>query len=239
MNDPALSKLSTDYRAALCLHDNDTEAHALIAQQLGATAVEMELSTLDLAKIHDAALTELLSSPSSPTSEDITTSRASVFFNEALTPIEKTHRSALDAAADLHEIHTDLDQRTKDLAASQREVIREKKERKKAELALRSSEETAAELIAESRMLEEELREMTRQTLSATEADRERMSLHLQDEIAQAMLGIHVRLLALKKAVSISHEDIAEQITTTERLIAQSVKMISSFANALDRNHEN
>jgi signal transduction histidine kinase len=239
MNDPALSKLSADYRAALCLHDNDTEAHALTAQQLGATAVEMELSTLDLAKIHDAALTELLSSPSSPTSEDITTSRASVFFNEALTPIEKTHRSALDAAAELHEIHTDLDQRTKDLAASQREVIREKKERKKAELALRSSEETAAELIAESRMLEEELREMTRQTLSATEADRERMSLHLQDEIAQAMLGIHVRLLALKKAVSISHEDIAEQITTTERLIAQSVKMISSFANALDRNHEN
>ena len=64
------------------------------------------------------------------------------------------------------------------------------------------------------------------------------MSLHLQDDIAQTMIGIHVRLLALKKAVSIKHEDFAEQITTTERLMAQSVKTIGSFANALDSHRE-
>ena len=55
---------------------------------------------------------------------------------------------------------------------------------------------------------------MTRRLLSANEAERELMSLHLRDDIAQVMLGIHVRLLALKKAVSISHEDLAEKITT-------------------------
>ena len=239
MNTPALSKLSADYGTALRLHDRDTEAHLLKARQLGAAAVEMDLSTLDLAKIHDAAMTDLLSSPTSPGREVITTTRAAIFFNEALTPIEKTHRIALEAAAELHGIHTDLDQRTKDLAASQREVVREKKERKTAERALRTGEETATELLRDSRMLEEELREMTRQTLSAAESERERMSLHLQDDIAQAMIGIQVRLLALKKSVSMSHENIAEQISTTESLMAQSVKMISSFANAIDHSCEN
>jgi signal transduction histidine kinase len=243
MNDSPtpISKLSADYLAALRLHDEDgLETHLQMARGLGATAVETGLGALELAKIHDAALTDILSASTSTSaaSEDATASRASIFFNEALTPIERTHRSALEAAAELREIHTDLDQRTKDLAASKREVVRQMEERKVVEDALRTSEETAADLLVHSRMLEEELLEMTRRTLSANEAERKRMSLHLQDDIAQTMIGIHVRLLALKKAVSIKHEDFAEQITTTERLMAQSVKTIGSFANALDSHRE-
>lgn len=235
-----MSTFPADYLAALRLHDADgSEAHMRRARQLGATAVELGLGTLELAKIHETALTTILSTPATVVNEDVTTNRATIFFNEALVPIEKTHRIALEAAADLHGIHTDLDRRTRDLAASQHEVVREMKERKSAENAFRASEETAAELLVESRMLEEELLEMTHRTLSADEAGRKQISLHLQGDIAQAMLGIHIRLLALKKAVSINHEDFVEQITATERLMAQSVKMISSFADAIDRDHEN
>ncbi|MGK0186427.1 MAG: signal transduction histidine kinase [Verrucomicrobiales bacterium] len=235
-----MSKLAADYFVALRVHGEDgLEAHLQMARQIGATAVRMGIDTLGLAKIHESALTAILSAPALGANEEATTTRATIFFNEALTPIEKTHRSALEAAAELQVIHTELDQRSKDLAASQHEVVRETKKRKSVEYALRTSQEAAAELLVESRMLEEELLVMTRRTLLANEAERKQMSLHLQDDIAQAMLGIHVRLLALKAAVSISHEDVAEQITSTERLMAQSVKMISSFANAIDGNHEN
>ena len=232
--------LAADYLVALRLHDEDgLEAHLQMARQLGATAVRMGLGTLELAKIHAVALTTLLSTPVMAVNEVATTNRATVFFNEALTPIEKTHRSALETAAELQGIHADLDQRTKDLVASQHQVAREIEEHKSAEEALRTSEEIAADLFAESRMLEEELREMARRTLSANEAERKQMSLHLQDDIAQAMIGIHVRLLALKVAVTASHEDLAEQITSTERLMAQSVKTLSSFASAIDQYREN
>lgn len=235
-----MSELAADYLAGLRLHSEDgLVAHLQGARQLGATAVSMGIGTLELAKIHEAALTTILSTPAGVVNEDAKTTRATVFFNEALTPIEKTHRSALAAAAELHGIHTDLDQRTRDLIASQGQVIQKIEERKSVENALRSSEEAAAELLVQSRMLEEELREMTRRTFSANEAERKQMSLHLQDTIAQTMLGIHVRLLALKSAVSLNHEDIAERIATTERLMAQSVKTIGSFASALNIDREN
>jgi len=235
MIDSPMSKLSADYLAALRLHGDDDglETHLQMARKLGAAAVELGLGTLGLAKLHDAALTTILSAPTLAASKDATTSRASIFFNEAILPIEKTHRSALEAAVELHGINADLDQRTADLAASQRKVMREMKKRKTSEAALRTSEETAADLLVESRLLEEELREMTRRTLSANEVERERMSLHLQDEIAQTLLGIHVRLLALQKTIGISRELLAKQITSTERLMAQSVKTIGSFANTL------
>jgi len=234
-----MSDLPADYLVALRLHGEEgLDSHLQLARQLGATAVRMGIGTLKLAKIHEAALTTILSSSAGVVNEDVTTKRATAFFNEALTPIEKTHRSALAADAELHGVHTDLDQRTRDLVASQGQVVQEIEECKSVEDALRSSEEAAAELLVQSRTLEEELRVMTRRTFSANEAERKQMSLHLQDTIAQTMLGIHVRLLALKAAVSINHEDIAEQIATTERLMAQSVKTISSFANAIDRHHE-
>lgn len=234
-----MTEFAADYLSALRLHAEDgLEAHLQKARQFGATAVRMGVGTLELAKIHEAALTTILSSPKIVMTEEATTNRATIFFNEALTPIEKTHRSALKAAEELHGVHADLDQRTKDLVISRHQLAQEREARKLAENALRTSDEKGSDLLIESQMLEAELLEMVRRTLSADEAERKQMSLHLQDHIAQAMLGIHVRLLALKATVSISHENVSEQITTTERLLAQSVKTISNFANAMERHHE-
>lgn len=208
-----------------------------LARQLGATAVEQGLGILELAKIHDASLTELLPPSLLAGGTNDSTARAMIFFNEALTPIEKTHRSALDAALELNEIHTVLDQRTEELAVSLSEVQREAGERRSAEDALRTSEETASVLLAESRVLEEELREMTHRNLSANEAERKHISLQLRDEIAQTLLGIHVRLLVLYKEVSACQEGLSEQIAATQRLVAQSVKTIGSFAGTLATTH--
>ena len=102
-----MSTLSADYLTALRLHGKDgREGHLQMARKLGATAVEMGLCTLELAKIHEVALTAMLSAPTVAANEDATTTRATIFFNEALTPIEKTHRSALEAAAELQVIRS-------------------------------------------------------------------------------------------------------------------------------------
>ena len=239
MTDPPKSKLSTDYLEALRWYDADgLETRLEVARHLGATAVEQGFGILELAKIHDGALTDILSVSQSTADRNVTTTRATIFFNEALTPIEKTHRGAQDAALALREIHIEFDQRTKELAVSLREVKREAGERRSAEDALRTSEETASELLAESRVLEEELREMTHRNLSANEAERKQISLQLRDEVAQTLLGIHVRLLVLNKEASACQESLTEQIAITQRLVARSVKAIGSLAGTLSTIHE-
>lgn len=239
MDDSSISKFSADYLSELRLHVEDRlAAHEQVARDLGTKAVDLGLGTFELARIHNSAITDILATLAPDSDEDATTTCASIFFYEALTPIEKTHRSAREAALQLHEIKTDLNQRTQELATSQFKVRQETEGRKSSEAALHTSGETAAELIVASRCMEEELRELARRSLSATESEREQMSLQLQGEIAQTLLGIHVRLLSLKRMISISHEDFAEQIATTQGLLTQSVKAISSFANAFENLHE-
>ncbi len=48
------------------------------------------------------------------------------------------------------------------------------------------------------------------------------MSLHLNDEIAQTLLGINIRMLALKKQIATSNTSLTTEITTTQRLIEDS-----------------
>ena len=104
--------MADEYLAALRLFDEDgKESHLQAAHSLGETASETGLVTLELAKIHIAALTELLSAPASPESDEEKTARAAIFFAEALMPVEKTNQSALEAALELRNIKTDLEQR--------------------------------------------------------------------------------------------------------------------------------
>ena len=57
-------------------------------------------------------------------------------------------------------------------------------------------------LLRESRRPQDHLRHLTHQILSAQETDRKKISRKLQDEVAQTLLGINVRLLTLKKEAS-------------------------------------
>ena len=54
--------------------------------------------------------------------------------------------------------------------------------------------------LKESLQLQQHLRQLTHQVLVAQEAEREKISQKLRDEIAQTLLGINVRLLLLKQA---------------------------------------
>ena len=71
---------------------------------------------------------------------------------------------------------------------------------KTAAAALKKCGRDGAKLLRESQQLQKHLRHLTHQLLTAQEAERKKLSHELHDEVAQSLLGIHVRLLSLKKA---------------------------------------
>lgn len=85
----------------------------------------------------------------------------------------------------------------------------------------------------ESRLLERQLRDMTRRILTATELEQQQLSLQLHDEIVQTLLGIHVRLLALKQESITGHAVFNRGLITTRRLVQQSIRLVNRFARKL------
>lgn len=239
MSETLLSHLSVDYLTALRTHlEQGRQASLLPAHDLGTEAVDIGLETLDLAKVHHQALETLILPDCPPITRDEMTLRAEVFFTEAIVPIEKTHRFALEAHADLQQLQESLGQRTMDLAVSHRDLQQGITARISAEAALENSERISGQLLQESRLLEQQLKDMTHQILAADEAVRKKMSLQLHDEIGQTLLGIHVRLLALKTEVATRYAGLNLEIATTQRLVEAAVKTINQFAHEFGIPHE-
>ena len=201
------------------------------AHASGAEALESGLDTLDLARIHDQAMQTLLSNITAADTRAELTRRAEVFFAEAIVPVEGTHRIALEASASLKQLYAKLEQRTLDLADSENVLLEQIAGRRKSEASLRISEEASSQLLKDSRVLEKHLQEMVRKVLSANEAERKRMSLQLNDEIAQSLLAINLRMLALKKEVAANHANLTREIAITQRLVEDSAKIIRHLAD--------
>ena len=201
------------------------------AHAFGAEALKIGLDTLDLARIHDQAMQTLLSKHSSADTREKWTRRAEVFFAEAIVPIEGTHRIALEAGASLKQLYSSLEQRTSDLADSRNVLLEQIAGRRKSEATLRISEAASSRLLKDSRMLEKHLQDMVRKVLSANETERRKMSLQLNDEIAQSLVAINLRMLALKKEVAANHADVTLEIAITQRLVEDSAKIIRQLAD--------
>jgi signal transduction histidine kinase len=233
--------LSDRYLAALQTHLEKVGAQASLtsAHELGSQALAEGLETLDLAKIHDQALAALVLPGCTASKRDDMTTHAAVFFTEANLPIESTHRIALETGASLKRLNAALAQHTLHLADSDRKLKLHAANRKTTEAALKANELASSQLLKESRLLEKHLRDMTRKILSASEEQRKKMSLQLQDEIAQTLLGIHVRLLSLKAEATANQAGLAKEIATTQQLVEASVKTINQFAREFGISHEN
>src|SRR5438105_3245812 len=153
----------------------------------------LALETLELARIHEQALTTLKLTATA------LTKRAEIFFTEAIAPIVDTHRAARQSKSELNRMKARLRRRTTELADTNRRLKEDVVRRKSVEASLKKSGEHYAKLLKNSIGLQEDLRRMTRQVLAAQEEERKSISRELQDEIAQTLLGINVRLLALKR----------------------------------------
>ncbi len=191
------------------------------------------LETLDLARFHERALTTLMLPGYSPNTRNRMIRRAGIFFAEAITPIEKTHRTAREANAHLQQMIFALNQRGADLTASNRQLQREILQRKSVEESLRQSEQHYSRLLEQSRHMQEQLRQLSRQLLSVQEEERKMISRELHDQIAQTLTGINVRLASLKAESTLNNRGLQQKIASTQRLVEKSVDIVHRFARKL------
>ena len=218
-----LVQLSYLYAATLSKHLKQGPRTSLLpALQLGRQAVALGLETLDLARIHEQALVELQLS----TTRNAFTKLAGIFFTEANTAIEETHSAARKAKVDLSRMMAALGERTAELAASNRDLQRGVARRKVMEDDFAKRGRHHQKSLEESLKLQARLRHLTHQVLSAQENERNQISHELQDEIAQTLLGINVRLLSLKQEARDNSKGLKKEIITTQRLVASSARSV-------------
>jgi signal transduction histidine kinase len=191
------------------------------------------LETLDLVRIHEQALSALVLPGDPPRTRNSVVRRAGIFFAEAITPIEKNHRIAQETNVHMDRLNQTLRRRNTDLAASNRQLKQEITRRRAAEESLRKSEQHYGKLLEQSRRMQDQLRLLSRQLLSAQEEERKRISRELHDVIAQTLTSINVRLATLKKDASVNTKGLEQSIARTQQLVEHSVNIVHRFAREL------
>jgi len=204
-----------------------------VARKLGVRALALGLATLDLAKIHETALFALLITRDSDHVRNGLIRRGVTFFTEAITPIEEAHRGALEANLHLKAMLATLTERTRELALSRKELEREIRKCRIAENSLRISEKSTRQLLMKSQDMQEEMRLLSRRLFSVQEEERKRISRELHDVVAQTLTGINVQLSSLTMQSTEDAESLQTKITSTQRLVENSVAIVHRFARDL------
>ncbi|HEY5232786.1 MAG TPA: histidine kinase [Verrucomicrobiae bacterium] len=222
-----LTGLSQQYVTALKKHlKQGPQASLQPALGLGRRAVALGLETLELARIHERAIVTL----EAASGKDGIEKRAEIFFTEANLPIEETRRATRQGNSHLSRLKEKLDQRTEELAVSERQLQRGIVRRKAMEVAAEKNGSHHNNCLEESLQLQKRLRLLTHRVLAAQEDDRTSISRELQDEIAQTLLGINVRLLSLKQQARNSTKGFKNEIASTQRLVLKSANSVRRIA---------
>lgn len=235
-----LKRLGVRYSGALhaAVAAVSTEEAAVRAKELGEQAAVLGLGTLEMVKIHEEALAELVSGAGDEQANQRLMARAAVFFNAMMLPIEHGQAAALRAGTGILNVKRALKKRTAELADAGRKLKVGIAKRKKADGFLQASREKSARLLKQSRVLEGELKAVTQKLFDTDETQRKTMSSRMHQEIAVTLLAIHVRLLALKKEASVNQASLTQEIAITRRLVKQSVKAINHFNREFGIQHE-
>ena len=222
-----LNGLSQRYVAALRKHLKQGPRASLgSALDLGREAVGFGVETLELARIHEQALATLELSGGKGGSAK----RAENFFAEAVTPIVETHRAARQNRAHLSQLNVTLGERTAELAESNRLLQRGVARREVMEAAQEKRGRNHKKVLEESLLLQNRLRKLTHRVLAAQENERKNISRELQDEIAQTLLGINVRLLSLKQEARNNSAGLKNDIASAQRLVIKSTQSVRRVA---------
>jgi signal transduction histidine kinase len=236
---PEIAHWSQRYQTALRRHLGQGPKSSLQpALALGRQAAALGLETLDVARVHEEALKALVLPNGAPRTRHRILARTRNFFEEAIVPIEQTHAAAKEDVRQVEQLGEKLLARTAESSASARRLKRGVVRRKAVETALGKSDVRHARLVEKSRSLEGRLQAQMRQILAAQEEERKSSSRNLQNEIAQILVAIHVRLLTLKEAVKGNTESLKKEIAETQALVKQSVQTIHRLANESGVHHE-
>jgi len=226
------SKWSAGYQTALrkfLAQGARASPRSALAQ--GRRALALGLEPLDLARFHKQALSALARPQDSARAKQAIETRATRYFEEAIVPLEDTHRAARQSVGRVQQLAHTLRQRTAETAVATRRLARGVDRRRGAEADLKKSTVLRTRLIKESARLQKSLRDQTHVILATQETKRRHASNQLQNEIAQTLLAISIRLSALNKTTKVSTEHLQREIAETQRLVRQSAKTIQRLAH--------
>ncbi len=236
---PDVARWVRHYQSALQAYLGQGPGASLrVALGLGRRAAVLGMETLDVARIHEQALKSLIVPTGSLRSRQRMLSRTKTFFEETIVPIEQTHAAAKEDVRHVAELGEELRLRTAESSASAQRLKQGVVRRQKAELNLKESGERHVRLVKKSLDLEDRLQEQMSQLLAAQEDERRTSSRKLQNEIAQILVAIHVRLLALKEAAKANTDSLKKEIAETQTLVKQSVVAIQRLADENGIHHE-
>ena len=221
-----IDALSQRYSSALRIYvENGTHGQNKPAIELGRQLIAIGLETLELSRIHEHAL-KLLLSADTPKTNGATKKAADRFFVQAMKPIlSKRH-----ATPDTKESSS---RRSAQLAASNLKLKQEIVRRTEAEKLLKERERHVSELLAQSLKMQEHLRQLSRDLLSAQEEERKTISRELHDDVAQTLMGINVHLATLKMEAVVNNKDLKTKIANTQLIVKKSVEIVHRFARKL------
>ena len=222
------------YQKALTSYlKNGTASRLSSARTLGRRAVQIGVETLDMAMIHEEALLSHLEKVDTPSERTSLIKKARAFYAESILALEETHRSAKESNARLLRLNVFLRQRTRELDASNRKLSKEVARRKVVEKSLRESQQQTTQLLKESKIMQEQLRLLSRRVISVQEEEKKRISRDLHDVVAQMLNGINLRLAELKSGLKADAKGFSKKIHSTQRLVEKSVDVVHRFAREL------
>ena len=131
---------------------------------------------------------------------------------------------------DWQELTAALARRTGELAAVKVQLRQDIDKRKLVDDAHKKRGKLHHKCLEESLQLQRRLRQLTHRLFAAQDNERQKISLELEDEIAQTLLAIHVCLMALKKEAWNHTEAFQEHIAGTQRLLMKSVQTVRQVA---------
>lgn len=159
-------------------------------------------------------------------------------FTKARTVHEKQHLARRQAKKEICKSTSELRTRTVKMAISGRVFRKGVVRRVVVDGTNKSREDLTNGLLKECKMMEKKMRSKFQAILTAHEDERKKLSLLLDDEIAQTLLGIHVRLLALKKEAAEDSATFSNEIVNTQRLIENSANIIKRLSRIIVIQHE-
>lgn len=111
-------------------------------------------------------------------------------------------------------------------------IVRDIRDRKQAEIALRESREHYIRLFEEARAMEENLRLLSTKVMTAQEEERKHISRELHDEIGQTLSAANVSIAMLRKHAQADPE-FGRKVEGAQRLLEQCMEMVHRFAREL------
>jgi len=179
-------KLTLRYGSLLRRYIAQTQEEVLAqANGLGRAAMAGGLGVLEMTRIHQTSMIQLLREAGFTESQAAVMQSSETFLLEALSPFEMTYRG-------FQETNIRLQHLIKDKENANFSLQREVDKRKQTEKILRARESRMHDLLAESQRLQENLREYSSQILGIQEAERRRISRELHDDVGQALTAASI-----------------------------------------------